>query len=105
MSEDSNQIAAFLESGTRGDRQTASGFIGDDVGQGGFAQTRWAVKKDMVDGFLPQLGRFKGDFQGLDHFRLADVIDQVDWPQGENFRLLVYRVVAAGDQLFISVSI
>jgi hypothetical protein len=47
-------------------------FVGDDGGEGGFAEAGWSEEEDVVEGFFAGLGGFEGDGQLFFGFGLAD---------------------------------
>ena len=72
-------------------------FVGDDVGQRGFPQARWAVKENVIQGFGSFFGGGDGDFQGLHHLDLADIVGEGPGPEGQDLRRLVHGQVLFGE--------
>ncbi len=55
--------------------------LGDDVGQGGLAQSRGTVHQYVVHRLPPGPGRLHGDFQIAAHFLLAHELGQTPGPE------------------------
>jgi hypothetical protein len=49
-------------------------FEGDNVGQGGLAQSGWPVQQDVVQRLPPALGSVDGDIQVVLRFLLTDEV-------------------------------
>ena len=74
MGENADEIAALLKRGARGVDNPASHLSGDDMCQGGFAQSRRSVEQDVVSGLSPALRGCQQDGErGLD-VPLPDVL-------------------------------
>jgi hypothetical protein len=71
-------------------------FIGDDLGESGFAQARRAVEQDMIEGFAAAAGRFDGNGDIFFNALLADVFIEAFWADA-GFNASVFIVGCAGD--------
>ena len=89
VSENPDQIPPFFKGRARRHGQGSAHFIGDDMGQGGLAQARRSMEKNVFQGFGPQLSRFDGDLQGFHHLGLPHVFMQPLGTQGQNVRIAV----------------
>src|SRR5271156_2585007 len=75
-SEDGGEVALFFEQRAGADFYCGPHFVGENLGQGGFAQARRAVEQDVVEGFAAGAGRFDGDLQIFFDAILADVVGE-----------------------------
>ena len=50
--------------------------VGDDMRQGGFAQPRWPVEQNVVQGVTPLVGGLHGNPQLLLHLALPEHLSQ-----------------------------
>ena len=76
VGEQRGQIAGTLEHRTGGLAQVHLHFIGEDVGEGGFAQARRPEDQHVVQGFGAFAGGADENLHLLTHPRLTDVIRQ-----------------------------
>src|SRR4030043_1468933 len=83
MGKDADQVASFFDGRPRGGDNADSQFCGDDMGESGFSQSWWGMKKNMVQRFSTFFGCLDGNFQCLHHLFLADVFRKVTRPQIE----------------------
>ncbi len=72
VGEDGGEVALDLEGGAAGLLEAYVEFVGDDGGEGGFAQAGRAEEEDVVEGFTAGFGGLEGDFKLLLGFGLAD---------------------------------
>ena len=72
------QVARLVQHGTRREPQLRPHFVGDDVGEGGLAQSRGAVQQHVVERVAAHERRFDEDAEIIDDLVLA----------GEVFELL-----------------
>ena len=73
VGEDADEIGG-ADGGAGGNLRGGAGhFIGDDVGEGGFAEAWRAGEEDVLHGFGAFFGGFDGDADAFDEFGLADV--------------------------------
>ena len=70
-SQDTRQVARFIEYRTRSYLKADSEFVGDDIRECGFSQSRRAVQKCMVKGFTTIFGCFNEHFQILHNLLLT----------------------------------
>ena len=70
----SRQITRLLDGGPGGDADAGPHLLGDDPGEGRFAETRRAVEQDVVQGLVPPLGRLNEDRELLPGPFLANVL-------------------------------
>ena len=73
IGEQGGQIAGLFNGRTGGDADVDPHLVGDDVGQGGLAQTRRAVEQHVVQGLIAHLGGLDKDLQVALGLLLADV--------------------------------
>jgi len=90
--QDCGKIAWALDDRPRRDFDADAHLGGDDIGQGGFAQTRRAVQEDVVQRFAARFGCVEADAQIFHNLLLADIFGQVAGSQ----RLLDRRIFGAG---------
>ena len=72
IGEDGGEIALDLERGTGSLLEAYVHFVGDDGGEGGFAQAGRAEEEYVVEGFAAGFGGFEGDAELFLGFGLAD---------------------------------
>ena len=72
-------------------------FFRNDVGDGGFAQTRRAVKDGMVEWFTAALGGFHAHTERFFHFGLSDVFVQRPWTKGALDGLFFFEEMVVDD--------
>ena len=65
------QVAGLVEHRTTGGLDTDTEFVGDDIGEGGFTETRRAVEEHMVEGFAAVLGGADEDLEVFHHLLLT----------------------------------
>ena len=92
IGEDGGEVALNLHGRAGGLLETDVELVGDDGGEGGFAETGRAEEQDMVEGFAPGLGCFEGNFELGFGFGLADEFAQ---PAGAEFELETLLFVGA----------
>ena len=76
IGEQGRQIPRLLNGGAGGNTDIHPHLVGDDAGQGGFAQPRGAVKQYVIQGLPPHFGRLDEDGQVPLGLLLADVLPQ-----------------------------
>lgn len=76
VAQNRGQVALLFDGGARGGLDVDPHFVGDDVGQRGFAQARGTVEQDVLDGLLAFLGRLQGDREIALDVLLAHVFAQ-----------------------------
>jgi len=79
--EDGGQITRFFDHRPRGAFDADAHLAGDDVGQGGLAQSRRAMEQHVVESFLAVAGGLDEDGEILPRLALADVLAQKTRPQ------------------------
>jgi hypothetical protein len=72
VGENGGEVALDLEGGAGGLLEGDVEFVGDDGGEGGFAEAWGAEEEDVVEGFAAGFGSFKSDGELLFGFGLAD---------------------------------
>ena len=72
VGEDGGQVALDLQGGAGGLLEADVELVGDDGGEGGFAEAGRAEEEDVVEGFAAGFGGFEGDGKLLLGFGLAD---------------------------------
>ena len=72
VGEDGGEVALDLQGGAGGLLEADVELVGDDGGEGGFAQAGRAEEEDVVEGFAAGFGGFEGDGELLFGFVLAD---------------------------------
>ena len=77
VGQNSRQVAGAFNRGTGRRLNVDAHLGGDDVGEACFAEPRRPVKKHVVDGFTPPLGRRNGNFQVFLGFFLPDKVGQI----------------------------
>ncbi len=82
------QVAGLVEDGTRGDLEAHAELVGDDTGQGGFAEAGRAVEQQVVEGLVA-------------HARCGDEYPEVV----DDFFLAVECLEASGAQGALEVSV
>ena len=81
IGEQAGQVARFLDGWTAGAFEVGAHGLGDDVGQGGLAQSGRSAEQDVIQGFVALLGRLDGDFQPLLDLGLTGEIGEQRRPQ------------------------
>jgi len=104
VGEDGGQVALDLQAPAGGLLEADVEFIGDNGGQGSFAQAGGAREKDVIEGLAAGFGGLQGDCKLFFCFGLADELAQ---PAGAQFELKALLFVGArgADQPFRSVSL
>ena len=106
VGEDGGEVALDLQRGAGGLLEADVELVGDDGGQGGFAQAGRAEEEHVIEGFAAGFGGFERDGQLLLGFGLADELAQPAGAQLELEALLFvgargadqpFRRVVAGD--------
>jgi len=77
-----DQVRPLRQCRPVGDMNRRSHFIGDDVSQRRFPQSRRPMQKHVFDGFLATASRFDGDLEFSEQCFLADVFGKSPRPQG-----------------------
>ena len=72
VGEDGGEVALDLEGGAGGLLEADVELVGDDGGEGGFAEAGRAGEQDVVEGFAAGFGVFEGNSKLLFGFGLAD---------------------------------
>ena len=91
VGEDGGEVFGFFQHRPRGLPQVHAEFVGDDVGEGGFAQAGWAKQQHMVHGLGAFFGRANEDLQLLAHLGLADILGEALGPQRAFNRFFIRR--------------
>ena len=79
VGEDGGEVALDLQGGAGGLLEADVELVGDDGGEGGFAQAGRAEEEDVVEGFAAGFGGFEGDGELLFGFGLADEFGEAAW--------------------------
>ena len=82
VGEQSRQVFGFFKHRPTGLAQVHAQFLGNDVAEGGFAQTGWPKQQHMIQGFVAVTGCADEDFKLLAHFGLTHILLQQLGPQG-----------------------
>lgn len=77
-----DQVGGACEGGAAGDADFAAHFVGDDVGEGGFAQARGAVEENVLHRIAAAFTGVDGDLEALDEVGLADVVGDLGGAKG-----------------------
>ena len=101
-SEHGGEVALFFEQRAGADFYGGAHFVGQNLGEGGFAQARRAVEQDVVEGFAAGAGRFDGDLQIFFDAILADVVGELGGADA-GFDALVVVEGPAGDYAFVGI--
>ena len=80
-SEHAGEVAFLLDYGAGGAADIYGHLLGEDVRQGGFAQARRSVEKDVVQRFFPLPCSLDKHFEVADQLFLAYIIGEVLGPQ------------------------
>ena len=80
--EQAGEVARLVEHGTRGELEAHAEFVGNDVGEGGFAQSRRPVEQSVVERFATVFGRLDEDAQVVDHLLLTAEVVEGEGPEG-----------------------
>ena len=91
LGEDTRQIPLLFNGGTAGGVQGASHGEGNDIGKGGFSQTRGPTEQEMVQSFRPSLGGLYKYLQVLLDLNLPRILLKGLRPQGR-FEELVFTI-------------
>jgi hypothetical protein len=83
VGEDGSEVALDLEGGAGSLLEADVELIGDDGGEGGFAEAWGTEEEDVVEGFAAGFGGFKGDGELLFGFGLADEFLEAAWAELE----------------------
>ena len=102
VGEDGGQVALNLQRRAGGLLEADVELVGDDGGQGGFAQAGRAEEQHVVQGLAAGFGGFKGDGQLFFGLGLADELAQPAGAQFE-FEALLFVGARGADQPFRSV--
>ena len=97
--EDGGHIPGPLNGRAGSNLDVHSHFLGNDVGQGGFAQARRPVEDDMIQRLPPQLGRLDANGQIILDLGLAHELRQLAGAQGK-IQVFIIRAGNAGDNPF-----
>ncbi len=81
IGENGRQVTRLLQHRAGGLPQLHTQFIGDDMGQGGLTQARWAEQQDMVQCFAPATRGADKDLKLFPQLGLADELGQFRRPQ------------------------
>ncbi len=98
VGEDGRQIAGDDEAGAAGLLEGSAHFVGDDGGEGGFAEAGRAEEEDVVEGFAAGFGGFEGDGELLLGLGLADEFRKFLRAELELERGVVVERGGGGDQ-------
>ena len=79
VGEDGGEVALDLEGGAGGLLEADVELVGDDGGEGGFAEAGRAEEEDVVEGFAAGLGGFERDGELLLGLGLADEFARGAW--------------------------
>jgi len=95
-----DQVGRAGKRRARCDLHAAAHLIGDDVGEGGLAETRGAVQEDVLHGVAAAFAGLNGDAQTLDQVGLPDVLAQIGGAERPVDLLLLGRAGSRGDEAF-----
>ena len=101
VGEEGRQVPGPLHHRPGGGLDAGAHLLGDDVGQGGLAQTRGAVHQDVVHRLAPGPGRLQGDFQVAAQFLLAHELGQTPGPQPHLQTQVVHLEPGIDDAFFL----
>ena len=87
-SEQTGQVAGFVQDGAGRDLEAYAQFVGDDIGKGGLAKAWRAVEEGVVEGFATHLGGFYEDAQVL--FDLVLTLKVVEGEGAKGFLELLF---------------
>ena len=76
VGEDGGHVSLDLEGGAGGLLEGDVELVGDDGGEGGFAEAGRSEEEDVVEGFATGFGGFEGDGELLFGFGLADELGE-----------------------------
>ena len=82
VGEDRRQIAGTFNRWSGGNFDVHAHLVGHQMGQGGLAQSGWAVKQHVVERFLALSGCSDQDSQIFLHLLLSDQVGERLRPQG-----------------------
>ena len=102
VGEDGSQVALNLQRRAGGLLEADVELIGDDGGEGGFAQARRPKEEHVIERLAAGFGGFKGDGELLFGFGLADEFSEPTRAQFE-FKTLFFVSARCADQPFRSV--
>lgn len=77
VGEQRRQIPRFLQHRAGGGLDIDPHLVGDDVGEGGLAQTRWTEDQQVIERFTPLTGRFDKDLHLFADGILTGVVSQL----------------------------
>ena len=89
--EQGGQVFGLFQHRPTGLAQVHAELVGDDVAQGGFAQTGWSKQEHMVQGFAALAGRANENLELLAHFHLPHILLEQLGTQGALDRLFIGR--------------
>ena len=76
VGEDGGEVALDGEGGAGGLLEADAELVGDDGGEGGFAEAGRAEEEDVIEGFAARFGGFEGDGELLLGLALADELGE-----------------------------
>ena len=99
--EGGGEVAGAFEGGAGGDAEASAHFVGDNVGEGGFAQARRTAEEDVIDGFVALPGGLDHESEGaLDAFLTDEfIVREVAGAKG-TVQPLIARGGLRGDDAF-----
>ena len=97
VGEDAHEVGRPDQCRAGGGFEVGVHFVGDDVGDGGFAQSGRAVQQDVLDGLLSLFGGGQGDMDFFAEPFLADALVERRWSQGQ---VVVCLFEVAGDRVY-----
>ena len=74
--EDGGEVAFAFEERTGAGFDGDVEFVGDDLGEGGFSESRRAIEKNVIEGFAAIAGGFEGDGDVFLDALLTDVFGE-----------------------------
>src|SRR5947208_2956891 len=81
VAEDAGEVELLLQDGSRGLIDGCAEFLGDDVCECGFAESRRAIKQYVIERLTAAVGSLNRDGQVLFEFGLTGEIRQPGGPQ------------------------
>jgi len=102
VGEQTGQIARFVEHRTRGEFKAHTQLVGDDMRQGGFAQSRWAMQQHMVECLATLNSCLDKDAEVVNHLFLSGKTGKSIRPE-HVFKLLLglAQFSALGIKIFV----
>ena len=82
VGEDCGEVGAFGEDRAAGGAEANAELVGDDMGDGGFAQARRAVEEDVVKRLAPGFGSGDENAEVFAQFLLAGEVTEGLWAEG-----------------------